>query len=406
MAQVPPNAIPAINATVIQMGALLRPRGRGATGGRTGSGCDGGGALEGGSWCITRRIAHWCARVKRCRAPSMVLEALFEACIVGVVREADPARAEQIASGLLEGGLRAVEITANTPGCFEIVRAVATAAAEKTPLTLVGVGTVTTAAELERAKAAGACFVVSPHTDPELIRHARSLGLITIPGAMTPTEILTARAAGADVVKLFPIATMGGARFVQLIRGPLGEVPLWVSGGVALEEIESYVEAGVTLIGLTSALTAGLSNDVRAGARERAQQAVEALVSAKEGRSILTVRGPSASVDFGWRDFGELPATEHAVMEALVRGRRGEAVRLRTLLSSAGVPPDARLKIRSQDGFERTVAAKSLYDGGWVQYSTDGRRLDRAQGGPLRLFIVGGGEQCDNVKALSQIEVL
>jgi 2-dehydro-3-deoxyphosphogluconate aldolase/(4S)-4-hydroxy-2-oxoglutarate aldolase len=335
---------------------------------------------------------------------SMVLEALFEACIVGVVREPEPSRAEQIAIGLLEGGLRAVEITANTPGCFEIVRALASRA--KPPLTVIGAGTIKTEEELDRAKAAGASFIVSPHTDVRLIQRARSLGLIAIPGAMTPTEILTARAAGADVVKLFPIAPLGGARFVELMRGPLPEVPFWVSGGVGFDDIESYVEAGARLIGLTSALSGGLTGDVAAGARERAAKAVEALVDAKEGGWRLTVRGPAAVIELGWRDLSKLPESERASLSSVISGRHGEAARVRTLLSSAGIPSDARVKVRSQDGFERTVAAKSLYEGGFVQFASDGRRLERAQGGPLRLFIVGGAEQCDNVKALSQIEIV
>ncbi len=336
--------------------------------------------------------------------PLMVLDALVEACIVGVVREVDPSRAEQIASGLLEGGLRAVEITADTPGCFEIVRGLASRA--KPPLTVIGVGTVKTEDEVARAHAAGARFVVSPHTDEALIRRARALGLVSIPGAMTPTEILRARAAGADLVKLFPIATLGGARFVELIRGPLGEVPLWVSGGVGLEDIELYVDAGVTLIGLTSALTARLGDDARAGAARRGARAVAALIQAKEGGSLLTILGPTVKVQTGWHELRRLPESERTALDAVVPGRQGDAARLRTLLSSAGIPSDAQVKIRSQDGFERTVDAKALYDGGWVQYAAPGGRLDRGAGGPLRLFIVGAADQCDNVKAVSQIEVL
>jgi 2-dehydro-3-deoxyphosphogluconate aldolase / (4S)-4-hydroxy-2-oxoglutarate aldolase len=334
----------------------------------------------------------------------MVLDALFEACIVGVVREPDRSRAEQIASGLLEGGLRAVEVTANTPGCFEVVQTLASRA--RPPLTVIGVGTITKEEELVRAKSAGATFVVSPHTDERLIRRAKSLGLIAIPGAMTPTEIVAARDAGADVVKLFPIATIGGPRFVEMIRGPLGDIPLWVSGGVGLDDIDAYVDAGVKLLGLTSALSGGLIGDLAVAAKERAAAAVRALVEAKEGHSVLTVRGPSSAIGMGWRELHRLPETEHAALAGVVQGRQGEAVRIRTLLSSAGIPSDARVKLRSQDGFERTVDAKSLYDGGYVQYASEGRRLDRAQGGPLRLFIVGGAEQCDNVKALSQIELV
>jgi Entner-Doudoroff aldolase len=268
---------------------------------------------------------------------------------------------------------------------------------------VIGIGTITTEDELERAKSAGATFVVSPHTDVRLIERAKALGLIVIPGAMTPTEIMTARAAGADVVKLFPIATMGGPRFVEMIKGPLGDVPLWVSGGVGLDDIDAYVDAGVKLLGLTTALTGGLDGDLQLAAKARAAAAVRALVEAKEGHNVLTVRGPSSAVGMGRRELERLPQTEHTSLAGLVQGRRGEAVRIRTILSSAGIPTDARVKLRSQDGFERTVDAKSLYEGGYLQYANEGRRLDRTEGGPLRLFIVGGSEQCDNVKGLSVV---
>lgn len=334
---------------------------------------------------------------------SDVLDALRAATIVGVVRDGDRTRAEQMLAGMLEGGLRAVEVTTNTPDCFEIVHALTSKVRQ--PLVVVGVGTVRTIDHVNQAKQAGATFVVSPHTDPRLIEHARKLGLVTIPGAMTPTEILTAREAGADVVKLFPIDTLGGARFVQLVRGPLADVPLWVSGGVRTDDIEDFLDAGVSLIGLTSALTGDLPEDVVAGTRLRTAQALEALVDAKEGGRILTVCGPN-EVSVGLKELRRLPGSEHASLASLVEGRRGHAVRIRMLLSSANISASGTVRVRSQDGFERTVEAKALYEGGFVQYAADGQPLPRDRGGPLRLFIIGGGDQCDNVKGLSRIEAV
>lgn len=334
---------------------------------------------------------------------SEVLDALKTATIVGVVRDSDRTRAEEILAGMLDGGLRAVEVTTNTPGCFEIVEAFTRRVRQ--PQVVVGVGTVRTVEHVDQAKRAGATFVVSPHTDPRMIEHARRLGLVSIPGAMTPTEILKAREAGADVVKLFPIAALGGARFVHLVRGPLGDVPLWVSGGVRLDDIEDFLHAGVALIGLTTAITGDLPDDVVAGARLRTAQALEALVDAKEGGRILTVFGQT-EIGVGLKELRRLPGSEHTALASLIEGRRGHAVRVRMLLSSAGIPASGTVRIRSHDGFERTLEAKKLYEGGFLQYAADGQPLPRAQGGPLRLFVIGDSDQCDNVKGLSRIEAV
>jgi 2-dehydro-3-deoxyphosphogluconate aldolase/(4S)-4-hydroxy-2-oxoglutarate aldolase len=206
-----------------------------------------------------------------------MLEALLARTIVAVIRADGAARARQIASAVAEAGIGAIEITTGTPDCFPLVREIAA-----WPRVVAGVGTVTEVAHVEAAVAAGARFVVSPHTDAAIIRAAKSAGLVSIPGAMTPTEILAAVAAGADVVKLFPIATLGGPRFLELIRGPLPHVRFWVSGGVRIDEIDAYLTKGAALIGLTSAL-AEPGIDTRAiGAR--AEAALSALAT-RSGRS-------------------------------------------------------------------------------------------------------------------------
>lgn len=178
------------------------------------------------------------------------LDKLFEACVVAVVRENDARRAREVAKGLIAAGIRALEITAGTPGCFEILEELGRSKVD----CVLGVGTIRTRKDLSRAVEAGARFLVSPHTDPTIIRETKDVGCVSIPGAMTPTEVLAARKAGADVVKIFPISAVGGPRYLRQLRGPIPDVPLWVSGTVALDEIEGYLEEGVSLVGLTSAL--------------------------------------------------------------------------------------------------------------------------------------------------------
>jgi len=111
--------------------------------------------------------------------------------------------------------------------------------------------------------------LVSPHTDPVLIEAVRKTHLVSIPGALTPTEILLARAAGADFVKIFPVSAVGGARYLRLLRAPVGGVPFWVSGTVAIEDIEEMFEAGASLIGLTSALFSDLPEALGEAAANR-----------------------------------------------------------------------------------------------------------------------------------------
>jgi 2-dehydro-3-deoxyphosphogluconate aldolase/(4S)-4-hydroxy-2-oxoglutarate aldolase len=334
-----------------------------------------------------------------------VVEALSSATLVGVIRARDEARARAAVEGLLEGGFRALEVTADTPGCASIIAELA----RRTRAVTLGVGTVTAPETVATARAAGASFVVSPHTDPELVRVASASGLVVIPGAFTPTEILHARRAGADFVKLFPVSAGGGPRFVRALRGPLPEVPLWVSGDVPRDEIGAYLAAGATLIGLTSALTADLEDLDAQAARdvvaERATQCLAAAAAARDEAVLLTLVAGAGRLQVDLRSLRRLPGTEHVSIEALVPNRRGHGVRVRRLLEHLGVERGARLRLRSQDGFEREVAASQLYDGGVIQYALDGRPLDAAEGGPLRLFIVDGSDQCDNVKGLARMEL-
>jgi DMSO/TMAO reductase YedYZ molybdopterin-dependent catalytic subunit len=120
----------------------------------------------------------------------------------------------------------------------------------------------------------------------------------------------------------------------------------------------------------------------------------------------LTLRVGNRAVDIGLKELRRLPGSAHTTLEAVVPGRRGHAVRMGALLRSALVPEDATLRLVSRDGFARTLPAQALYAGGLLHWASDGHPLTAADGGPLRLYIVGGQDQCDNVKGLSEIAVV
>ena len=327
------------------------------------------------------------------------LAALTDHLLVGVIRSNEASHATALFEGVLQGGFRAVEITATTPEAFSLVRRHAQ------PNRLLGIGTVRSIEDIDRAIDAQACFVVSPHTDPHLIAHARSAGLITIPGAMTPTEIIQARAAGADAVKVFPVSAVGGPSFVRWLRGPLPDVPLWVSGNVSLDEISAFIDAGVSLIGLTSALTGVEGPDIQGQAQARAEQALAIRDRTRTGAPLLTVARAQREVQLNLSDIRKLPPEEFCPLETVVPGRTGHAVRLRHLLSIEGSTLTGTLRLTSVDGFTREVTAQDLVERGFLHFSTDGGPLTASDGGPLRLYIRGPQDRCDNVKGLCRIEV-
>ena len=170
--------------------------------------------------------------------------------VVAVIRMKDPARLAEAAAALLRGGVGILEITMTVPGAVEIVREMVKT---KALGTLVGAGTVLDAGTATDVIAAGADFVVSPVTEPGVIAACRDAGVLVAPGAFTPTEIVTAWRAGADIVKVFP-ATSLGPQFFRDLRGPLPEVRLMPTGGVTIENAAAFLAAGAVAVGLGSAL--------------------------------------------------------------------------------------------------------------------------------------------------------
>lgn len=151
----------------------------------------------------------------------------------------------------MEGGVGAIEITTTVPSCYDMVRGLRASTGGSHPL---GIGTVWDPGAVKDAKAAGASFVVTPVLLPEVAEACRDADMLCVLGALTPTEIYQARLAGAKLVKVFPIGPVGGVEYIRALNGPMGGVPLWVSGGVAAEDVRGYLEVGVRVVGLTNAL--------------------------------------------------------------------------------------------------------------------------------------------------------
>jgi 2-dehydro-3-deoxyphosphogluconate aldolase / (4S)-4-hydroxy-2-oxoglutarate aldolase len=176
-----------------------------------------------------------------------------------------------IAEALRDGGVRAFEITLNTPAALESIAALV--ARFDPGEILIGAGTVLDLEQARAAEQAGARFFVMPNTDVEIVRWAAERGIPAFPGAFTPTEVLAAWRAGAAAVKLFP-ASVAGTAFVREMRGPMPEIPLVPVGGVNLDNAPAFIAAGAVAVGIGSWLT-GAGDP--ASTRDRAAQLLAAL---------------------------------------------------------------------------------------------------------------------------------
>ena len=171
--------------------------------------------------------------------------------LVAVVRSKSAEEAFATAKAVLQGGVKFIEITFTVPGALDIIKSLA---ARKE--LHVGAGTVLSREQAETAMGVGAEFIVAPSLELNLISICHEGNVPCIPGAATPTEILTAARAKADLVKIFPADTVGGPHFIRQLSGPFPEVRFMVSGGVTMANSKEYVQAGVTGICLGSAYLA------------------------------------------------------------------------------------------------------------------------------------------------------
>jgi 2-dehydro-3-deoxyphosphogluconate aldolase/(4S)-4-hydroxy-2-oxoglutarate aldolase len=178
------------------------------------------------------------------------LRRIEETGIVAVIRTQDGDELVSICEALVEGGMVAVEITMTSPGATE---AIYKASKILKGRAIIGAGSVLDPETARIAMLAGADFIVSPIFNKDVIALCKRYGKIVIPGAFSPTEILTAWEAGADVVKVFPATKLGPA-FFKDVRGPLPQVKLTPTGGVNIDNLGEFLKAGAVFVGVGSAL--------------------------------------------------------------------------------------------------------------------------------------------------------
>jgi 2-dehydro-3-deoxyphosphogluconate aldolase/(4S)-4-hydroxy-2-oxoglutarate aldolase len=178
------------------------------------------------------------------------LKRILDGGIVAVVRAESGEQLVSVVRALAEGGVTAAEITFTVPGAIEVIGRVRRELGDQVVL---GAGTVLDPETARAALLAGAEYLVAPTVNCEVIRMARRYDKVVMPGAFTPTEVLTAWEAGADVVKVFP-ADVGGPAYLKALRGPLPQIRLMPTGGVDLETAEGFLRAGACCLGVGSAL--------------------------------------------------------------------------------------------------------------------------------------------------------
>ena len=189
-----------------------------------------------------------------------VLQSLQEIGLVPVLRADSIETAMGLATAIAAGGVTVLEVTMTVPGAIHVMRRLA----QERPDILVGAGTVLDPETARMCILEGAKFVVSPALNLKTIEMCQRYSIAVLPGALTPTEIVTAWQAGADVIKVFPASAMGGAKYLKSIKAPLPQVELIPTGGVSLSSATEFLEAGAFALGVGADLV-----DPRAVTREQ-----------------------------------------------------------------------------------------------------------------------------------------
>lgn len=178
------------------------------------------------------------------------LQRILNTGIVAVIRASSGERLVEVAHALVDGGVDILEVTYTVPNASDVIRRVIASLGERA---LVGAGTVVDTTTAEQAIRAGAAFVVSPCTNRDVIRLCRRSQRLVMPGAFTPTEVVTAWEAGADVVKIFP-SDSAGPKHLKALRAPLPHIPMMPTGGVDLDTAADFIHAGACALGVGSSL--------------------------------------------------------------------------------------------------------------------------------------------------------
>jgi 2-dehydro-3-deoxyphosphogluconate aldolase/(4S)-4-hydroxy-2-oxoglutarate aldolase len=212
-----------------------------------------------------------------------VIRRIGEIGIIPVVRAATVEDATRAVEAIYAGGIPIVEITLTIPNAVTVIRHVARQYGSKV---VIGAGTVTTAQEAEACMAAGAEFIVSPGLSVPVLAITQASGKLAIPGALTPTELMAARANGAKLVKIFPCGSVGGAKYLKSLRGPFPDATLIPTGGVNAANAGEFIAAGAYALGVGAELVnaAALRDGNLALITQAARELVQAVISARVSR--------------------------------------------------------------------------------------------------------------------------
>jgi 2-dehydro-3-deoxyphosphogluconate aldolase/(4S)-4-hydroxy-2-oxoglutarate aldolase len=209
-----------------------------------------------------------------------IVKRIEEIGVVPVVRAASADEAIAAIEAIKEGGISVLEITMTVPGAIKVIEKVADRYGTDA---IVGAGTVLDPETARACILAGAQFVVSPALNLDTIAMCQRYGVPVMPGALTPTEVITAWSAGADFVKIFPAGSVGGASYLKNLKGPLPQVKMIPTGGVSLQTAADFIKAGASALGVGTDLVD--VNAIRAGeahiVTERAKQFVEVVKQAR-----------------------------------------------------------------------------------------------------------------------------
>ena len=205
-----------------------------------------------------------------------------ETGVIAVMRNMTPDTILPVAKALKNGGVNVLEITVETPKVLSLIEMVKD---EFDQDVLVGAGTVLDAETARAALMAGASFIFSPTVRKETIEITKRYGAVSVAGAFTPTEIVTAYESGADMIKVFPSSVLG-PKFFRDIRGPLPHIPLMPTGGVDVNNVEDYIQAGAVAVGAGSTLVKGvevITEQYLDELTSKATQFVNAVKNARKG---------------------------------------------------------------------------------------------------------------------------
>jgi 2-dehydro-3-deoxyphosphogluconate aldolase / (4S)-4-hydroxy-2-oxoglutarate aldolase len=204
------------------------------------------------------------------------LALIRQLAVIPVIRVSSRERVMCAVKGIMEGGLNIAEITLTVPNAIAIIQELTRTYGRSL---LVGAGTVLDAESCRQALQAGAEFIVSPALDVEVVALTRQHSKVSMPGALTPTEILAAWNAGADLVKVFPCSSVGGAAYIRALRGPFPDIEFVITGGVTMESAPQLLAAGATAVGVGESviLPKALDHSDAAAIGEAARRFREAL---------------------------------------------------------------------------------------------------------------------------------